>query len=141
MVVDTSAFIAALTEPDGQLYTDALLSATRACASAFSIYETRVVLTGLRDGKARYRPIVLTTFLGLISQLSLEIVAFDAAQSVLAHQAYLKFGRGFHAAGLNLADCAAYALAQHRSEPLLFKGEDFDRTDVRPAFFGPGHYS
>jgi ribonuclease VapC len=61
------------------------------------------------------------------------IVPFDADQAVLAHDAYLRFGKGFHPAALNFADCAAYALAKFRDEPLLFKGEDFARTDVRPA--------
>jgi ribonuclease VapC len=61
------------------------------------------------------------------------ITPFDADQALLAHDAYLRFGKGFHPAALNFADCAAYALARLRGEPLLFKGEDFARTDVERA--------
>ncbi len=53
-------------------------------------------------------------------------------QARLARAAYRAFGRGSgHPAGLNFGDCFAYALAKARGEPLLFKGEDFARTDLR----------
>ena len=51
----------------------------------------------------------------------------------LARQAYRLYGKGVHRAKLNLADCAAYALAMDEDEPLLFAGEEFSRTDVRAA--------
>jgi ribonuclease VapC len=50
----------------------------------------------------------------------------------IARQAYVDYGRGNHPAGLNFGDCFAYALAKATGEPLLFKGEDFARTDIRP---------
>jgi ribonuclease VapC len=50
-----------------------------------------------------------------------------------ALQAYLLLGKGGHRAGLNLGDCFAYALAKQLNAPLLFKGDDFGRTDIRPA--------
>ena len=52
-------------------------------------------------------------------------------QVLIARQAYLDFGRGNHPAGLNFGDCFAYALAKAAGAPLLFKGDDFARTDVR----------
>jgi ribonuclease VapC len=56
------------------------------------------------------------------------------AQARIAREAYRDFGRGSgHPAGLNLGDCFAYALAKAANEPLLFKGNDFARTDVTPA--------
>ena len=55
-------------------------------------------------------------------------VAGDAAL-----RAYLAFGRGVHRAGLNLGDCFAYALAKQLDAPLLYKGDDFSVTDIRPA--------
>lgn len=60
-------------------------------------------------------------------------VVFDERQSNLAFDAYRRYGKGIHPAGLNLADCAAYALAKSLDAPLLFKGDDFARTDVRRA--------
>jgi ribonuclease VapC len=51
----------------------------------------------------------------------------------VARDAYRRFGRGNHPAGLNFGDCFAYALAKERDLPLLFKGEDFPQADLRPA--------
>jgi uncharacterized protein with PIN domain len=51
---------------------------------------------------------------------------------LIARQAYLDFGRGNHPAGLDFGDCFAYALAKAAAEPLLFKGEEFAHTDIRP---------
>jgi ribonuclease VapC len=62
-----------------------------------------------------------------------EIVPFTSEHAALARDAWRRFGKGRHPAGLNLGDCFAYALAKSRDEPLLFKGEDFARTDVKAA--------
>jgi ribonuclease VapC len=63
-------------------------------------------------------------------------VAVDREQAELGREAYRRFGRGRHPAGLNFGDCFSYALAQVSGEPLLFKGGDFALTDVRPAIPG-----
>ena len=55
------------------------------------------------------------------------------AQVLIARDAYRRFGKGRHATGLNFGDCFAYALAKERDLPLLFKGDDFAQTDIRPA--------
>ena len=54
-------------------------------------------------------------------------------QGLIAREAYRWYGKGRHPAGLNLGDCFAYALAKARNEPLLFKGTDFAKTDIRAA--------
>jgi len=64
----------------------------------------------------------------------IELVPFDATQARLAREAFRRFGKGRHPAGLNLGDCFSYALARAMNEPLLFKGNDFSRTDVIPAY-------
>ena len=51
----------------------------------------------------------------------------------IACEATVRFGKGRHAARLNYGDCFAYALSRAKGEPLLFKGEDFSRTDVAVA--------
>ncbi len=61
------------------------------------------------------------------------VEAFDQPESLLAFEAYGRFGKGNHPARLNLVDCAAYALAKSLDAPLLFKGNDFARTDIRRA--------
>lgn len=69
----------------------------------------------------------------LIAGFGIEIVPVTSEQAFLAREAYQKFGKGNHAAKLNLGDCFAYALAKARREPLLFKGEDFRMTDIEAA--------
>ena len=63
----------------------------------------------------------------------IQVVAQDAELAEAARAAFLRYGRGRHPAALNLGDCASYALAKHRNLPLLFKGDDFPRTDVLSA--------
>jgi ribonuclease VapC len=69
----------------------------------------------------------------LIRNLPIEIVPHDADLAILAREAFLRFGKGRHAARLNCGDCASYALAKSRGVPLLFKGADFAQTDIAPA--------
>jgi ribonuclease VapC len=67
------------------------------------------------------------------------IVPFDGELEALASEAYGRFRKGRHPAGLNFGDCMAYAVARSHKVPLLFKGTDFARTDVaaHPASVGP----
>jgi uncharacterized protein with PIN domain len=98
MVVDTSAFIAILDEPDGPDYLEVLIVARRLAVSALTLYETRIVLSGRRDGRRRFKEGAEDQLAVLLAGLQAEIVPFTEAQAVLAHQTYLKFGRGFHPA-------------------------------------------
>ena len=67
-----------------------------------------------------------------VDQAGIELVALDVDQAKVARRAFSRFGKGRHPAGLNYGDCFAYALAMLLGEPLLFKGEDFPQTDVKP---------
>ena len=70
----------------------------------------------------------------LVDRLGIEVVTFDAALARVGIEAYRHYGRGTgHSARLNFGDCFAYALAKATGEPLLFKGDDFSRTDVIAA--------
>lgn len=77
----------------------------------------------------------MTTFCSLVLRDS--SIRDDTHRGTGAHeparQVYFDFGKGRHPAGLNLADCFAHARAKATGEPLLFKGEDFAKTDVRAA--------
>ena len=69
----------------------------------------------------------------MLARLDMEIVAHDTALARIAREAFLRFGKGRHPAGLNFGDCAAYALARANDLPLLFKGGDFTKTDIVAA--------
>jgi ribonuclease VapC len=69
-----------------------------------------------------------------VRDLAIEISAVTAGDALAARNAYFQYGRNYHPAGLNLADCFAYALAKARHEPLLFKCDDFSKTDIEPAW-------
>jgi len=58
----------------------------------------------------------------------------DADSALAARDAYFRYGKGYHRANLNLADCFSYSLAKSRNEALLFKGDDFLKTDIMPAW-------
>jgi ribonuclease VapC len=96
--------------------------------SAASVLEAAIVMIR-RSGRAVATE-ALARLHELLDQLGLEIEPVSAAQVRIAEAAYLSFGKGLHPAGLNFGDCFAYALAKETGEPLLFKGDDFARTDL-----------
>lgn len=129
MILDTSAIIATVSlEPDAGLLRGAMLTASSLAMSAVTVLETRIVL------RARYGGEAVHAFETMLDRAPIAVVPFDAAQARLAFEAFQQYGKGQgHPAQLNIIDCAAYALARSRSEPLLFKGDDFSKTDVIPA--------
>jgi ribonuclease VapC len=129
MVIDTSAIIAYLrSEPEAEAIESLLDRTADLRMSAFTALECRVVL------HCRYGPRAAADFDLLVAKAGIRIEPFDDEQSELAFAAYRRFGKGTgHPAGLNLGDCAAYALATSRGLPLLFKGDDFTHTDIVPA--------
>ena len=125
MVLDTSALLALLlTEPEAEALRLALEEDTRRLVSAATLLETAIVIE-TRKGEAGGRELDL-----LIYKADIEVVPVDQDQVSEARQAYRRFGKGHHAAGLNLGDVFAYALSRTTGEPLLFKGDDFAKTDV-----------
>jgi len=129
IVVDTSVLVAILKgEPEASSFVDHIESRPGSCMSAGSLLECGIVI-GSRAGEAGLRAVQ-----ELCASLLLEVVPVDAAQSRLGSEAFLRYGRGArNRAQLNFGDCFAYALAKTRNLPLLFKGNDFVHTDVRPA--------
>jgi len=128
MVVDTSALVAILfDEPESATFARIIDTATEPKVSAVTRVETMMVYLGRR----RNEP---SDVLDLIEILGVKTVDIDRAQADRALEAFTRFGKGRHPARLNLGDCFAYALAATLREPLLFKGADFGRTDILPAF-------
>lgn len=128
MIVDTSALVAVLLdEPETRSFVR-LLTLNPTFISAATLVEARVVMTRGREVLGRR---ALDT---LLREIDVSVVPVDAEQADIASDAYRDFGRGSgHRAHLNYGDCFSYALAIARSDTLLYKGDDFTHTDVRPA--------
>ena len=125
MIVDSSAVLAVLyREPDAARY-EAAIAATAGCRmSVASVLEAAIVLEARGGAAAGHE---LDTFL---QDAATELTPVSAEHLDAARRAWRRFGRGNRPAALNFGDCLAYALANATGEPLLFKGEDFARTDV-----------
>lgn len=125
IVVDTSALVAiVLAEKESDACIDALADADPVVISAASIAESLIVADRRGLGSEMRR---------LIDGLAAEIVPAGSAEARRAADAYARWGKGAHPAGLNFGACFAYALAKQRSCPLLFVGRDFVGTDIASA--------
>jgi ribonuclease VapC len=127
MIVDTSALIAILRdEPQAETLAHAIESSSVRRLSAVSFVEAAVIIDASRD------PVASRRFDDLIKEAQIIIEPVTEEQARIAREAYRDFGRGSgHPAKLNFGDCFAYALAKFTAEPLLFKGDDFARTDIK----------
>lgn len=125
IVVDTSALIAILSkEPDAALYADAIAQADPPLISAATLLELHIVMLNRHGAKAGQ---IVDR---LIKDGGFQVETFTAQHIDLARAAYARYGKGHHPAGLNYGDCFSYALAKATEAPLLFKGQDFSRTDM-----------
>ena len=128
MIVDSSALAAILfEEPDAHRFAAALAAPTRHRMSAASYLETAIVV------EHRAGAIGAQDLDRLLERARIELVPVTVEQAQAAREAWRRFGRGNHPATLNFGDCFAYALAETTGEPLLFKGNDFALTDIKPA--------
>jgi ribonuclease VapC len=126
IAVDSSALVAILRrEAEADAFIRAIAAADSCVMSSVSLLETSMVLAGRAGGAESWSELD-----ALILRGRIEIVAQDAGLAHAAREAFLRFGKGRHHAGLNLGDCASYALAKTRGLKLLFKGDDFSRTDL-----------
>ncbi len=129
IVVDSSALVAIMRgEPEAGRFLETIATADALLLSSVNYLETSMVLAGPKGEAAVWHP--LEAFL---ARANIVVAPFDQEQARAAREAFLRFGKGRHPAALNFGDCAAYALAKARRAPLLFKGEDFPKTDIAPA--------
>jgi ribonuclease VapC len=127
MVIDTSALLAILQdEPERRRYNEAIEAADSRVMSVATLVEVSIVVE-VRFGAEGLR--ALDRF---IERARIDLAPVDLEQARVARDAFSRFGKGRHAAALNFGDCFSYALARVLGEPLLFKGDDFARTDIRP---------
>jgi len=129
MIIDASALIAILRdEPEARTFAKAIASTNIRRVSAVNYVEAAAVIDASRN------PVASRRFDDLLREAQLIIETVTEAQARIAREAYRDFGKGSrHPAGLNFGDCFAYALAKATGEPILFKGDDFSRTDLSPA--------
>jgi ribonuclease VapC len=125
MVVETSAVLAILLEePEAAEFAQLIEDDPAPVISAASVVEAGIVLLSRHGLDARAD---LQEFL---AQGGLQVEPVTAEQAALALEAYHRYSKGRHRAGLNFGDCFAYALCQATGQPLLFKGRDFSQTDI-----------
>ncbi len=128
MILDTSVVSAIFFgEPEGDQYIQMIQNADRCRISSANFVELSLVIESQLGPEAGRQ---LDMFFRR-AEIVIEMVTVEQAH--LARQAFLDFGKGRHPAQLNFGDCFAYALAKATGEPLLFKGMDFSKTDIRKA--------
>ncbi len=128
IVVDTSALMAVLlNEPVADECSEILIGQDMLVMSAGTLAEALVVADQRGLG---------SEMRALVEGLDVEIVAVTKRVAELVSEAYVRWGKGAHPAGLNFGDCFAYALAKSEAHPLLFVGNDFEKTDVSRATLG-----
>ncbi len=127
MTLDSSALVAILFSEPGHLeLIDRILEADHVRVGAPTLVEAGLVLAG-RGARA---PRLLGD---LVAELGVTVVPFGEPEWHAAVDAFLRYGRGRHAAALNVGDCLSYATAAVAGDSLLFVGGDFARTDITPA--------
>jgi ribonuclease VapC len=126
VVVDTSALLAALfAEPQRDAVLVALAETDSAILSSCCLLEASIVASARLGAQG---PAELEL---LLDVFDVETVSFTADHARLATEAWQRFGKGRHPAGLNIIDCCSYALACEAQRPLLAVGDDFRRTDAQ----------
>jgi ribonuclease VapC len=133
MMVDASAMVAILNrEPDGPELARQIESAKAPFTSPLAVYETLAALMRENRWTASEAEAVVRAFL---DAAAIRVVPLTDGMATKAAVAFERFGKGRHPAGLNLGDCFAYACARAYRATLLYKGNDFERTDVNDRIF------
>jgi ribonuclease VapC len=130
MFVDASAIVAILTaEPEAEALIDRLERAIRPITSAIAIFEATLGLCRKRHASVDEAEADVTEFL---TKARITTVPITDASTAL--QAFSRYGKGRgHPAQLNMGDCFAYAVAKSHRTSLLYKGDDFSKTDIDAA--------
>ena len=127
-MVDTSALIAILVnEPEAKAFTRIIVQAPERIIGAPTHFELLMVACGQRQMATE--PEVAR----LLDMMGIQVVPWTPDLAETAQAAFRTFGKGSHPARLNFGDCMSYALAKSLDAPLLYKGDDFAKTDIRSA--------
>ena len=132
MFVDASAIVAILNrEPEADTFADAIERSAAPVTSPIAVFEATLGLCRIRHAAVEEAAADVAEFLSVAAIRCLPIASEEADTALVAAARYGK-GRG-HPAQLNLGDCFAYAMARNRRIALLFKGNDFTKTDIESA--------
>lgn len=130
MIIDSSALFAILLqESEAERFVRAIASDPVRLLSAGSWLELSIGVY-LRAGDEGLHSLDL-----LAAKFQVEVVSMTPHQAEVARRAFKQYGKGIHPARLNFGDCIVYALAKDTGEPLLFKGDDFTKTDIIPVIY------
>jgi ribonuclease VapC len=128
VIIDSSAILAiAFQEPEAARFASAIVEAPERHISSVNWLETMMVI------ESRAGALAADDALLIMGQLEVGTLPFDETQMHEAQEAWRRFGKGRHPAALSLGDCCAYAVSRIEGRPLLFKGDDFGKTDVEKA--------
>ncbi|KMO34828.1 MULTISPECIES: type II toxin-antitoxin system VapC family toxin [Methylobacterium] len=131
MFVDASALTAILAgEPDAAALVARLQRARQRLTSPLAVWETTIALARILDLALPEAQQAVQDYLALAT---IQVIAVPPKAAAGAIEAFDRFGKGRHPAGLNFGDCFAYACARSYRMPLLFKGNDFPLTDIQPG--------
>jgi len=129
MFVDASAIVAILTrEPEADALADVLESARSPITSPIAMFEAALGICRKQHASVEEAEEDVREFLGVAGVRTVSITEREAETALAAFSRYGR-GRG-HPAQLNLGDSFAYAVAKNHRTTLLFRGEDFDKTDI-----------
>ena len=129
MVIDTSVIVAiAFDEPEAAIFERLIIEDPVRLISAASVFESAMVIES-QLGERGGRDLDLW-----LQKIGAYVIAVEPEHADQARLAWRHFGKGRHPAGLNFGDCFSYALAKMSRQPLLFKGNDFSKTDIAPAW-------
>jgi ribonuclease VapC len=127
IALDTSALVAmARSEPEHAAFAEAIAE-NRCLMGLPTALETHIVLRNQLGAEG------MDFLREFLQEPNVNVIDFSQALFIAACRAFDRYGKGRHAAGLNFGDCMAYAVAKANDVPLLFKGNDFSQTDIRPA--------
>jgi ribonuclease VapC len=125
VIVDSSALLAIVFREEGhELLVEKLAAADAPAAGTPTLAETGIVL------RARLGDAADGLLERILDEFAVQEIPFGEIHWREAVEAYRRFGKGRHAAGLNFGDCMTYAVARLTGEPLLYTGEDFGKTDM-----------
>ena len=133
MFVDASTIVAMITqEPEATLFLDQVEAADDPITSAIAIYEAALGIFRKRQSTVDE---AYDDVRQLLEEANIRVVGVGEAEAIEASSAFARYGRGrSHPAQPNLGDCFAYAVARTNGVPLLFKGNDFSKTDIELAW-------
>lgn len=136
MFIDASAIVAILTrEPDADELADALEAAQSPITSPIAVFEAALGICRKRHASVQEAQGDVAEFLGAAG---VRIVSITDKEGEAALDAFSRYGKGRgHPAQLNMGDCFAYAVTKTYRTALLFKGEDFNKTDIKSGILTP----